>query len=93
MSLTLCNTIKFQAKRNVYFCGVGITENYKSQDFVLKMKYRIVENDDQDIEPITIEASSPVNEERMHWFDIYNHNQNALFCQEGHYIEIGIRLT
>lgn len=65
--------LKFKAKRNVYFCGVGMAKNYEDQDFVLEIKYRIIENDDDDIEPTIIEVdstTSPVNEERMHWFDI-----------------------
>ena len=67
------DALKFRAKRNVYFCGFGMTKNYEGQDFELKMKYRIIENDADDIEPTIIEVNSttsPVNEERMHWFDI-----------------------
>ena len=57
----------------MYFCGVGMTKNYNGVDFVLEIKYRIIENDDDDIEPTIIEVdpnTSPVNEDRMHWFDI-----------------------
>ena len=57
----------------MYFCGVGMAKNYEGQDFVLEIKYRIIENDDDDIEPNIIEVdstTSPVNEEQMHWFDI-----------------------
>ena len=95
LSLTRWDALKFQAKRNVYFCGVGMTKNSDNNEFVLELKYRIIESGEKDIEPTTIEVdstTSPVNEERMHWFDIQHYSQNALFCPEGNYIEIGIRL-
>lgn len=40
---------------------------------MLEIKYRIIENEDNDVEDTTIEVdsvTSPVNENRMHWFDI-----------------------
>jgi len=68
------DALKFKAKRDVLFCGVGMIKEYDSQPFVLEMKYRITgENDDDDAEATVIEVdneTSPVNEEKMHWFDI-----------------------
>jgi hypothetical protein len=59
------DALKFRAKRNVYFCGFGMTKTYESQDFELEMKLRIMKNDTDDIEPTIIEVNSttsPVNE-------------------------------
>ena len=57
----------------MYLCGLGMTKNYEGQDFELEMKYRIMENDADDIEPTIIKVNSttsPVLEERLHWLDI-----------------------
>ena len=73
LSTSSWDALKFKAKKNVYFCGVGMIKNYDGQDFSLEIKYRIIENEDDEIEPTIIEVdcnTSPVNEVRMHWFDI-----------------------
>ena len=48
-------------------------KNYDGAEFVLEIKYRVFDGEDDSIEPTTIEVdsnTSPVNEERMHWFDV-----------------------
>lgn len=40
---------------------------------MLEMKYRVLDLENDDVEPTIIEVdstTSPVNEEKMHWFDI-----------------------
>ena len=58
------------------------------------MKYRVVKNDGEDPEPTIIEVdsdTSPENEDKMHRFDIQDYAENAILCEEGSYIEIGVR--
>lgn len=67
------DALMFKAKRDVYFCGVGMIKNYENQDFVLEVKYRVIEDEYSNEEGVTIEVDntrSPVDEQRMHWFDI-----------------------
>lgn len=77
------DALRFRAKRDVYFCGIGMIKNYDNSDFQLEIKYRVFDGEDESIEPTIIEVdnnTSPVNEERMHWFDVQQYGQNALFC-------------
>jgi hypothetical protein len=72
MSCDYFDALRFKARRNVYFCGIGSLKNYQGKPFVMEMKFRVIK-DGEDVEPITIEVNSeksPENEEKMHWFDI-----------------------
>lgn len=95
LSTSYYDALKFQAKRDVLFCGVGMIKEYEDKPFTLEMKYRVVaEGEDGDVEATIIEVdseTSPVNEEKMHWFDIQHYGQNAVFCPEGSFIEIGLK--
>ena len=74
LSTTEWDALMFKAKRDVYFCGVGMIKNYDNSDFVLEIKYRVTDQEeDSNAEVTTIEvnnATTPVNEQNMHWFDV-----------------------
>jgi hypothetical protein len=73
LSESCWDALRFRAKKNCYFCGIGMIKNYDGAEFVLEIKYRVFDGEDDSIEPTTIEVdsnTSPVNEERMHWFDV-----------------------
>ena len=71
------DALKFKAKRDVLFCGIGMLKNWESKAFVLEMKYRIVSADEEEGATTQIEVdsvTSPENEEKTHWFDIQNYD-------------------
>lgn len=41
LSTSEWDALMFKAKRDVYFCGVGMIKNYDDQEFVLEIKYRV----------------------------------------------------
>ena len=41
MSTDYYDALRFRAKRDVYFTGVGMLRNYEGKAFVLEMKYRV----------------------------------------------------
>lgn len=69
------DALQFKAKRNLYFCGVGMTKSHGGGDFVLEFKYRVhsEENNGDEASEVLIEVdsvTSPKTEDNMHWFDI-----------------------
>lgn len=94
MSTGSYDALRFKAKRDCYFCGIGSLKQYESKPFKFEMKFRVL-RDGEDVEPIIIEVdsqTSPENEEKMHWFDIQDYGQQPILCEEGMFVEVGLKL-
>jgi len=57
MSFDYFDALRFKARRDVYFCGIGSLKNSDGKSFVMEMKFRVL-REGEDVEPITIEVSS-----------------------------------